>query len=183
MLEAGWYCDVSIRSPDRSQGRLLTVPSTTYTVAFQSAPLTEARGDDTAPELPPPDRGVSIRSPDRSQGRYQETYRWRSQMLFQSAPLTEARGDHRQRYTSSDRQTFQSAPLTEARGDKYSPATAASGSAFQSAPLTEARGDQDRCYHRRPTCSVSIRSPDRSQGRSGSLLSPETDLLCFNPLP
>ena len=60
---------------------------------FQSAPLTEARGDSPA-------CCVLARA-----------------LPFQSAPLTEARGDtdgYKIRLSST---VFQSAPLTEARGD------------------------------------------------------------------
>ena len=74
--------------------RLIALP------AFQSAPLTEARGD----RVPPRYCGSHLNQ-------------------FQSAPLTEARGDLRQK--SRMEQTiqngkFQSAPLTEARGDPKS---------------------------------------------------------------
>ena len=64
---------VSIRSPHRSKGRRPVPPAeyTEYAIKFQSAPLTEARGD-----LPVYGRDrlgmpyvVSIRSPHRSKGR------------------------------------------------------------------------------------------------------------------
>ncbi len=60
---------------------------------FQSAPLTEARGDD----IDDADRVVHV--------------------MFQSAPLTEARGDPTGLPAPVPPVTFQSAPLTEARGD------------------------------------------------------------------
>ena len=60
---------------------------------FQSAPLTEARGDFR-----------QVRRVLRDDG-------------FQSAPLTEARGDFRQVRRVLRDDGFQSAPLTEARGD------------------------------------------------------------------
>ena len=86
--------DVSIRSPHRSKGR----PSCCWTwrshAAFQSAPLTEARGD----------------------------HAWilshRRALRFQSAPLTEARGDADRATAKKIDGSFQSAPLTEARGDR-----------------------------------------------------------------
>ena len=63
------YCSVSIRSPHKSKGRP-PLPSLFWThTAFQSAPLTKARGDI---------HGL------RSAG---------TTLLFQSAPLTKARGD------------------------------------------------------------------------------------------
>ena len=60
---------------------------------FQSAPLTEARGDATS---------STVRS---------------SSSMFQSAPLTEARGDSYGFSLQERVFEFQSAPLTEARGD------------------------------------------------------------------
>ncbi len=64
---------------------------------FQSAPLTEARGDSSDLYLP---------------SLYSE---------FQSAPLTEARGDSNISKTQSVVLRFQSAPLTEASGDRSIP--------------------------------------------------------------
>ncbi len=60
---------------------------------FQSAPLTEARGDSAV---------------------YDE---WLEVLMFQSAPLTEARGDIVAETPQGVSNMFQSAPLTEARGD------------------------------------------------------------------
>ena len=54
---------------------------------FQSAPLTEARGDETAPDVPT--------APD----------------TFQSAPLTEARGDKRLRTVEATNYRFNPLPL------------------------------------------------------------------------
>ena len=41
----GDFVVVSIRSPDRSQGRHGTVAAIDWNILFQSAPLTGARGD------------------------------------------------------------------------------------------------------------------------------------------
>ncbi len=84
---------VSIRSPDRSQGRLLRVTQLVIHLL------------------------VSIRSPDRSQGRLQTLAVCSDLDVFQSAPLTEARGDSAREVIPGRRILFQSAPLTEARGD------------------------------------------------------------------
>ena len=133
--------DVSIRSPHRSKGRQGAGGGGGGVLEFQSAPLTEARGDCGKSEiyhtgacfnpLPSPKQGetgilwsfpvgfrVSIRSPHRSKGRrYPCAFRaWRS--MFQSAPLTEARGDTSLRSDLAQSIRFQSAPLTEARGDR-----------------------------------------------------------------
>ncbi len=107
---------------------------------FQSAPLTEARGDPWSPipvrcdpsfnPLPLPKQGethsksrgccefsVSIRSPYRSKGRRFGMSKKKSPEMFQSAPLTEARGDKVAVSKVLPLVMFQSAPLTEARGD------------------------------------------------------------------
>ena len=61
---------VSIRSPYRSKGRCELMLQFSGTLKFQSAPLTEARGDSQFPEFTPANFNVSIRSPYRSKGRY-----------------------------------------------------------------------------------------------------------------
>ncbi len=109
-------CEVSIRSPYRSKGRLKVLKTDTVDRLFQSAPLTEARGDPCVVmftargtcfnPLPLPKQGettwrdsrrflitVSIRSPYRSKGRLAMTGGTMNPDVFQSAPLTEARGD------------------------------------------------------------------------------------------
>ena len=185
-----WLARVSIRSPHRSKGRRSSVarryrlrqcfnplPSpkqgetalralrATREIRFQSAPLTEARGDPGSRLDPLP------------------------ATEFQSAPLTEARGDHnrvdprrrlvlvsiRSPHRSKGRRlyasdsaflpVFQSAPLTEARGDRPFVWTDTEGIGFQSAPLTEARGDLGTATGTTGITLVSIRSPHRSKGR------------------
>ena len=59
---------------------------------------------------------------------------------------------------------FQSAPLTGARGDPITVSQVRSIHVFQSAPLTGARGDAASAAND-GLWQVSIRSPDRSQGR------------------
>ena len=89
---------VSIRSPHRSKGRhsRQRACDTTFLAGFQSAPLTEARGDTKGVH------GSTINTPIR----------------FQSAPLTEARGDTIvSTFRHRPLRVLQSAPLTEARGD------------------------------------------------------------------
>ena len=115
---------VSIRSPDRSQGRR----------RLRRCLLNLFR--------------VSIRSPDRSQGR-------RSAEISTGSPLT-----------------FQSAPLTGARGDPAKYQARELAEMFQSAPLTGARGDHAGRYEAVMQAVVSIRSPDRSQGRLGRSITP-----------
>ena len=127
---------------------------------FQSAPLTEARGDmDPRESLP------------------------MNQQKFQSAPLTEARGDMNEVHGRVDAKVFQSAPLTEARGDCLSSRMCLDCYlVFQSAPLTEARGDRQTLATDADLCQVSIRSPDRSQGRWSPTWG-ESDCSLFQSAP
>ena len=78
---------VSIRSPYRSKGR--SQPTVTHTppAQFQSAPLTEARGDSCC----------------------SASATWF--IRFQSAPLTEARGDADQRTSQAHLGSFNPLPL------------------------------------------------------------------------
>ena len=225
--------EVSIRSPYRSKGRsggeplmLSSRPPIRQNYLFQSAPLTEARGDTWNGRRTTRHEIVSIRSPYRSKGRCIANHAIRSPYRsdpaptygayeFQSAPLTEARGD-----VTADPSapltarpiTFQSAPLTEARGAVPLEKTDLSFNPlplpkqgeipacgmFQSAPLTQVHGSGNVSirspYRSKGRCrnvgrlehqifGVSIRSPYRSKGRFG----PCSDLvlrdLSFNPLP
>ena len=173
---------VSIRSPHRSKGRLPPESEPFHSELFQSAPLTEARGDRYLPERARQrsrfqsaplteargddeggagaDEGVvvSIRSPHRSKGRLEPTL---SNLQY---PLVSIRSPHRSKGRPGGNpdtaipELFQSAPLTEARGDLYDLLFLLLVSSFQSAPLTEARGD--------PPPSQAARRPHR-----------------FNPLP
>ena len=156
---------VSIRSPHRSKGRRGTDRRNRFLRVFQSAPLTEARGDHAA-ALSPPNQPRFNPLPSPKQGETAAFLRdARPYQKFQSAPLTEARGDSpagaaisttasfnplpspKQGETATrfciapPTKTFQSAPLTEARGDGIIIARDAEPDTFQSAPLTEARGD------------------------------------------
>ena len=144
---------------------------TRHLPGFQSAPLTEARGDTNNVPSMIQSRAmgnVSIRSPYRSKGRS-------IARDFQRCPpstLVSIRSPYRSKGRCTlDRQRF-----------------ARFGALFQSAPLTEARGD-----HLAPgSCvvdfrgPVSIRSPYRSKGRSGNdpLASWRArNRVGFNPLP
>ena len=95
---------------------------------FQSAPLTEARGD-SGPASAVCARRVSIRSPHRSKGRPAQGQAHLDLALFQSAPLTEARGDAGRPHRAGHATVcvFQSAPLTEARGDLQARTSAVTG--------------------------------------------------------
>ena len=101
---------------------------------FQSAPLTEARGDCDDPVAFTHHILVSIRSPHRSKGRHGEAAAAAIQAMFQSAPLTEARGDAKDWPSPAKGSPFQSAPLTEARGDRQPPPARAWYSGFNPLP-------------------------------------------------
>ena len=184
---------VSIRSPHRSEGRCSPWNSLASSMAsFQSAPLTEARGDGdqggkgyhavSFNPLPSPKRGemcspcpsgpgegrVSIRSPHRSEGRSDSTFASPTRFAkFQSAPLTEARGDSGRPAARAGRPCFN--PLPSPKRGEICPAAPPTPRSrwFQSAPLTEARGDaRGGVEGGKPRSPVSIRSPHRSEGRS-----------------
>ena len=156
---------VSIRSPHRSKGRHVRLPDWRLYVTFQSAPLTEARGDlyDIAYVIDCGD--VSIRSPHRSKGRPSaQAHSFSGEAVSIRSPhrskgrrgnynasrtysIVSIRSPHRSKGRPSvsqwwySRLMFQSAPLTEARGDHCPTIPTKSSYMFQSAPLTEARGD------------------------------------------
>ena len=60
---------------------------------FQSAPLTDVRGDTLPSFRQPAIDGVSIRSPHGCKGRFSPPASSRRPSAFQSAPLTDVRGD------------------------------------------------------------------------------------------
>ena len=150
---------------------------------FQSAPLTEARGDVYAPVYASKELQVSIRSPHRSKGRPASSLAVDSAFIeFQSAPLTEARGDLAGVNAFRASTLFQSAPLTEARGDPSPPLPWPSSAKFQSAPLTEARGDKvNRGDKRRLGGFNPLPSP--KQGETSTSMPWATSSPSFNPLP
>ena len=151
---------------------------------FQSAPLTEARGD--------------------AGGRRLDALN----ALFQSAPLTEARGDLSQWRPWLAFYEFQSAPLTEARGDRFGVAAATclttsfnplpspkQGETLAAVDLTRSmrcfnplpspkQGETGSGWQQLPVSQrVSIRSPHRSKGRHSTERGAAYGLSCFNPLP
>ena len=116
---------------------------------FQSAPLTEARGDASGLAKSFFPRGFNP-LPSPKQGETRRGHRPRLPLArFQSAPLTEARGDRWWWYIYAGADSFQSAPLTEARGDAAENCPTVLGDLFQSAPLTEARGDRTKASTKR----------------------------------
>ena len=109
---------------------------------FQSAPLTEARGDSYLVSDEGISASVSIRSPHRSKGRHVAMGHISSENVSFNPLPSPKQGETGDKVKSPDtRMRFQSAPLTEARGD-----------AFWGILVV-------------PPFVVSIRSPHRSKGR------------------
>ena len=181
---------VSIRSPHRSKGRLTLTATGLPAWLFQSAPLTEARGDGRKPPPAGPQGGVSIRSPHRSKGRRGGgPCPPRTRHVSIRSPH---RSKGRRRSSSSEISpnfVFQSAPLTEARGDTAAAPAPVAWPSFNPLPSPK-QGETSaaaswrsprRCFNPLPSpkqgethggagaaddgALVSIRSPHRSKGR------------------
>ena len=179
---------VSIRSPHRGEGRLVPPGQTSSTWSFQSAPLTEARGDRLSPglahgvvcfnPLPSPRRG-EIQSPEicRSgntgfnplpsprRGEIAKVGRWAE------VKVVSIRSPHRGEGRSAGicafpraRNWFQSAPLTEARGDRVGEFLKRHLFRFNPLPSPR-RGEMPRQVRLQEAYLVSIRSPHRGEGR------------------
>ncbi len=159
------YFQVSIRSPYRSKGRHNSDRDKVARKLFQSAPLTEARGETlNQVSIRSPSRRdltncslaveVSIRSPYRSKGRLPT--------LRVVYPLSDLENYH----SVLENSMFQSAPLTEARGDCQMPENQ-SFKSFQSG----SKGRFSKFPH--IMNDVSIRSPYRSKGRLNPLPLPK----------
>ena len=173
---------VSIRSPHRSKGRHQQSAGAVIAQMFQSAPLTEARGDRAPESLRAPFNSVSIRSPHRSKGRPATT----TQAVFQAT--VSIRSPHRSKgrqhfvVAPSGHHLFQSAPLTEARGDSGSEVLAMVQTCFNPLPSPK-QGETLPCLCNALGKTVSIRSPHRSKGRRPVDHGQKRHLSCFNPLP
>ena len=152
-------------------------------VVFQSAPLTEVRGDSRRPEFSAKRRLVSIRSPHRSEGRFVHDAEnaGADRVSIRSPHRSEGRCEKANRTNPAG--MFQSAPLTEVRGDVPGGVPVADDNVFQSAPLTEVRGDTSRRWWTSRLLLVSIRSPHRSEGRYNLASIAHTYSQGFNPLP
>ena len=158
--------NVSIRSPHGCKGRFARRARPDCPDRFQSAPLTDVRGDICRLRIVGDILNVSIRSPHGCKGRYAPRRgHTRQHVAFQSAPLTDVRGDPRSFWPracnvpvsirsphgckgrcsflgfSKYSSWFQSAPLTDVRGDQLWGVSTLTPRVFQSAPLTDVRGD------------------------------------------
>ena len=134
------------------------------TQVFQSAPLTEARGDMGFSPALWGRFGVSIRSPHRSKGRLPGVNTGRIWVEFQSAPLTEARGDLQSKQVVTKLYCFN--PLPSPKQGETCVRWCLYGGVEVSIRSPH-RSKGRRRPTRRPTREghVSIRSPHRSKGR------------------
>ena len=132
---------VSIRSPHKSKGRRASSRPTTPSAAFQSAPLTKARGDRREYRYQCGQTTVSIRSPHKSKGRQPSPQKSTAPCGFQSAPLTKARGDLASRRSTIRPQQVSIRSPHKSKGRPKGVIPTNYSSMFQSAPLTKARGD------------------------------------------
>ena len=159
---------VSIRAPHASTGRQREIEMTEEEALFQSAPRTQARGDQVRHRDHAVDAHVSIRAPHASTGRHPasaqrylyiqvsiraphaSTGRPSRRCLAPTAQAVSIRAPHastgrlNEMVTSRCRSEFQSAPRTQARGDRCWPKWNDGTRRFQSAPRTQARGDASR---------------------------------------
>ena len=141
----------TIRSPHPRGGASTGNPLDQIQAAaasFQSAPLTEARGD----------IDVSIRSPHRSKGRHPA----------ERLAGVSIRSPHRSKGRQRNGQTiheFQSAPLTEARGDRVATTCPSTEQSFNPLPSPKQGETRLLAGGRALLGIVSIRSPHRSKGR------------------
>ena len=110
------------------------------TAKFQSAPLTEARGDrPLRPDTAPWSGFNPLPSPKQGETATGSLRRGPSEVSIRSPHRS--KGRPKDRCTQNLAERFQSAPLTEARGDALAKWGMPGLATFQSAPLTEARGD------------------------------------------
>ena len=131
---------------------------------FQSAPLTEARGDSMKRWWNTDPAGVSIRSPHRSKGRPNSLSPNDCTSSFQSAPLTEARGDSWAFLRCLADTCFNPLPLPKQGETSLPRLRRIRLKCFNPLPLPK----QGETVQRFPLCEwgwVSIRSPYRSKGR------------------
>ena len=156
---------VSIRSPHRSKGRQTLLPKAGTKVWFQSAPLTEARGDKRcSPRLAPRYGFNPLPSPKQG-----ETYNAGPGNINKACfnPLPSPKQGETLEPIAHRRHHLQ-VSIRFPHRSKGRPTTRVSSlraSWFQSAPLTEARGDQRLLRVVAQDNLVSIRSPHRSKGR------------------
>ena len=152
-------------------------------IVFQSAPLTDVRGDRACHCGSSRPNDVSIRSPHGCKGRYKLVAHYAAGEVFQSAPLTDVRGDRFLNAPTFGTKMFQSAPLTDVRGDRFFREAQRRQAKFQSAPLTDVRGDKEIVGE--AGFEPAFQSAPLTDVRGDPFWSTNMrwSSLCFNPLP
>ena len=161
---------VSIRSPHRSKGRRPRRRATRRSNRFQSAPLTEARGDLLLGTMIEPSRSVSIRSPHRSKGRHDWSHRLDRTMRVS------IRSPHRSKGRPSSlcslwliRSGFNPLPSPK-QGETYHKAVSNAQIAVVSIRSPHrSKGRPATKTSQLARQAVSIRSPHRSKGRLSTI--------------
>ena len=149
---------------------------------FQSAPLTEARGDEVEVLVVGVAPQVSIRSPHRSKGRQAPASPTAKILEFQSAPLTEARGDRHHHHHHRRPCCFNPLPSPK-QGETTQ---AGEDGVLGRVSIRSPHRSKGRHIARRYTLArghVSIRSPHRSKGRLDLVEKIPNPVMGFNPLP
>ena len=153
-------CNVSIRSPHRSKGRPAYSATQSNKELFQSAPLTEARGDFGALAVP-----ARTASP-----------------CFNPLPSPKQGETRCRACRRTPRCVFQSAPLTEARGDRYS--SAHTRGCWRFNPLPSPKQGETYLVQRDAADQRRFNPlPSPKQGETGRLPDRRGRLCRFNPLP
>ena len=149
---------------------------------FQSAPLTEARGDERKRPINAHTPTVSIRSPHRSKGRRLPTDGSTPCVLFQSAPLTEARGDLEIFVVASMLRGFNPLPSPK-QGETGKEMSVHAPTNVSIRSPHRSKGRPKPGAHTQEVAPVSIRSPHRSKGRRWCSAPTRGLDTRFNPLP
>ena len=198
---------VSIRSPYRSKGRQPVPLGIGHWIVFQSAPLTEARGDIPVflrflahagfNPLPLPKQGetpdfldiytpllVSIRSPYRSKGRPVSVVFWNDPQFRVSirSPYRSKGRLYSINMKSASDLCFNPLPLPKQGETQYPLSQPLLNKVSIRSPY-RSKGRRKRNCRSTDPCPVSIRSPYRSKGRLISNTSSARIILGFNPLP
>ena len=150
--------------------------------AFQSAPLTEARGDTRRPK---PTRRLTCFNPLPSpkQGETRSVWRGRRRVPGFNPLPSPKQGETRWRWAMrAHHHSFQSAPLTEARGDSNRTAFAGCPTGFNPLPSPK-QGETDPMSKPTDTCFGFNPLPSPKQGETRADGLHRSLIGGFNPLP
>ena len=154
---------VSIRSPHKSKGRPCSPVISLHASAFQSAPLTKARGD-SLPRAAPPSEPSFNPLPSQKQGETQPPIAHGHPCAVSIRSPHKSKGRRRATTECSTHLSFQSAPLTKARGDRTGATGRSHPIGFNPLP-SQKQGETEHSPTNSKRDSVSIRSPHKSKGR------------------